>query len=84
MAEELADDYLIDAIITLVDAKHGDTQLSEHEVAQWQVGFADKIFITKTDLVDGDTLAALQSRLKHINPRAAVQIAAFGGVEVAQ
>ena len=84
MAEELADDYLIDAIITLVDAKHGDAQLSEHEVAQWQVGFADQIFITKTDLVDADTLAALQSRLKHINPRAAVQIAAFGGIEVAQ
>ena len=45
---EIADDFLLDAVITLVDAKHANAQLDEHEVVQ-QVGFADRLFITKSD-----------------------------------
>ena len=47
---EIADDFLLDAVITLVDAKHANAQLDEHEVVQRQVGFADRLFITKSDL----------------------------------
>lgn len=39
--EAIAQYYLLDAIITVVDAKHGLEQLETHREAQEQVGFAD-------------------------------------------
>ena len=51
MDDEIADNYLLDAVITVVDAKHGNQQLDEHTEAQAQVGFADRILMSKTDLV---------------------------------
>ncbi len=78
MDDEIADQYLLDAIITLVDAKHADAQLDQHEVVQRQVGFADRLFITKSDLVDAETLAGLKHRLVHMNPRAPIAVVNFG------
>src|SRR5690606_26681531 len=65
MDDEIAEGYLLDAIVTLVDAKHAAQQLNDRIEAQRQVGFADQIFISKADLVDAGELAALQHRLKH-------------------
>ena len=59
MDDEVAEQYLLDAIVTLVDAKHAMQQLDERQEARRQVGFADQIFISKADLVSGDELAAL-------------------------
>jgi len=73
MDEDVADHYVLDAVVTLVDAKHGQQQLNEHEEAQRQVGFADQIFITKTDLVSSAEVEALRNRLMHMNPRAPIQ-----------
>ncbi len=73
MDDDVADHYVLDAVVTLVDAKHGQQQLSEHEEAQRQVGFADQIFITKTDLVTPAEVDALRGRLMHMNPRAPIQ-----------
>ena len=49
--EEIGNYYLLDSIITLVDAKHAPKQLDEFHEAQEQVGFADRILMSKTDLV---------------------------------
>ena len=73
MDDDVADHYVLDAVVTLVDAKHGQQQLTEHEEAQRQVGFADQIFITKTDLVSPAEVESLKSRLMHMNPRAPIQ-----------
>src|SRR6266571_3674562 len=70
MDDEIAQNYLLDSILTLVDAKHAEAQLDERQEARRQVGFADQIFISKTDLVDGATVDALIHRIKHMNPRA--------------
>jgi G3E family GTPase len=78
MDDEIADQYLLDAVITLVDAKHANQQLDQHEVVQRQVGFADRLFITKSDLVSADELAALKHRLLHMNPRAPMAVVNFG------
>ncbi|WP_029047318.1 GTP-binding protein [Cupriavidus sp. amp6] len=78
MDEEIASRYLLDAVITLVDAKHAHMQLDKQEEAQRQVGFADAIFITKSDLVSGDDVAELRHRLLHMNPRAPIRTANFG------
>ena len=72
MDDDVADHYVLDAVVTLVDAKHGQQQLNEHEEAQRQVGFADQIFITKTDLVTPAEVDALRNRLMHMNPRAPI------------
>ncbi|OYZ98766.1 MAG: cobalamin biosynthesis protein CobW, partial [Polynucleobacter sp. 24-46-87] len=80
MDDDVADHYVLDAVVTLVDAKHGQQQLTEHEEAQRQVGFADQIFITKTDLVTPAEVEALRGRLMHMNPRAPIQAISKGVV----
>ncbi|NIE66654.1 GTP-binding protein [Burkholderia sp. Ax-1719] len=82
MDNEIADTFLLDAIITLVDAKHGNKQLDEHEVVQRQVGFADRIFITKADLVDAKEVADLRHRVLHMNPKAQVREVNFGETDI--
>ncbi|PLY45780.1 cobalamin biosynthesis protein CobW [Janthinobacterium sp. ROICE36] len=72
--------YLLDAILTMVDARHAQQQLTEHREAQEQVGFADRILLSKTDLVSKDELAALRQRLVAINGRASLQKVRFGNV----
>ena len=80
MDDEVAESYLLDSILTLVDAKHAATQLNERQEARRQVGFADQIFISKTDLVDPHEVDALMHRLKHMNPRAPQKAVHFGEV----
>ena len=80
MDDEIAESFLLDSILTLVDAKHAQQQLNDRVEAQRQVGFADQIFISKADLVSGEDLAALQHRLKHMNPRAPHKVVHFGEV----
>ena len=82
--EEVAANYMLDAVITVVDARHAMAQLDEHEQAQRQVGFADKLLISKTDLVDQAQLAALKARLRRMNPRAPISSVDFGKAPVAE
>jgi G3E family GTPase len=84
MDDEIAESYLVDSIITLVDAKHAGTQLDERQEARRQVGFADQIFLSKTDLVSEAEKEALIHRLKHMNPRAPIQAVHFGQVPLAE
>lgn len=76
--ETVADYYRLDAIVTVVDAKHGPQQLNEHHEAQEQVGFADRILMSKTDLVPSEETEALRERLKHMNARAPIKPVHFG------
>lgn len=81
--ENISTRYLLDAVITVVDAVHAMRQLDEHDQAQEQVGFADRLLLSKTDLVDGDQIEAVSSRLNQINPRAPVQAVHFGQMALA-
>ncbi len=82
MDDEIAESYLLDGVLTLVDAVHADGQLDARQEARRQVGFADQIFISKSELVDDATVAALGHRLKHMNPRAPQQKVHFGEVPI--
>ncbi len=55
--------------------------MDEHEAAQRQVGFADQILLSKTDLVSETELAQLRARLVRMNPRAAIWHSDFGKIE---
>jgi G3E family GTPase len=84
MDDEIAEQYLLDSILTLVDAKHAASQLNDRQEARRQVGFADQIFISKSELVAKDELDALMHRLKHMNPRAPQRAVHFGDVKISE
>jgi G3E family GTPase len=84
MDDEVAESYLLDSILTLVDAVHAQKQLDDRQEARRQIGFADQLFISKADLVDAAALDALSHRLKHMNPRAPQRRVNFGEVPIAQ
>ena len=63
--------FRLDGVITLVDAVHGDATLDNHIEAVKQVAVADRIVISKADLVSApEKLEALRGRLRQINPSA--------------
>ena len=76
--ESVSEKYLLDAIVTMVDCKHASQQFDEHHEAQEQVGFADRILFTKTDLIDPLTFEALRRRVLQMNPRAKMGVAKHG------
>ena len=84
MDDEIAESYLLDSILTLVDAKHADGQLDARQEARRQIGFADQIFISKSELVDDAALNALTHRIKHMNPRAPQRKVHFGDVPISE
>jgi G3E family GTPase len=81
--ESIAGDFTIDAVVTVVDAKHASQQLDEHHEAQEQVGFADRILLSKTDLVAAAETDALIQRLRRMNPRAPIKAVHFGKTDLA-
>ena len=82
MDDQIAESFLLDAVLTLVDAKHAAQTLNDRQEARRQVGFADQIFISKSELVSVAELDALQHRLKHMNPRAPQHIVHFGEISI--
>ena len=82
MDDDIAEYYRLDAVVTIVDAKHGMETLDEQEEAQKQVGFADRILISKKDLVTEAEYAALRRRIVHMNPRAAIEAVNFGDTDL--
>ena len=81
--EELRERYLLDGIITLVDAAHADVHLAQ-TIAQAQIGFADRLLVSKRDLVDDATFDALCERLTRINRRAPVRVVEHGKIDLAE
>jgi G3E family GTPase len=82
MDEAIHDQYLLDAVVTVVDAKHAAKQLDEHDEARRQVGFADRILLSKTDLVDDAKVDELMARLRRMNPRAHQKRVHFGAADI--
>ncbi|PNV96568.1 GTPase [Pseudomonas protegens] len=81
--EELRERYILDGIITLVDAKHAEFHLTQ-TIAQAQIGFADRLLVSKRDLVDEATFEALGQRLNRINRRAPIRLVEHGQIDLAE
>jgi G3E family GTPase len=60
----------LDAIVTVVDAKHVTQQLASSEEAVEQIAFADVILLNKTDLVSAPELASIERQIRAINTAA--------------
>ncbi len=82
--EEIGSNYLLDSILTIVDAKHAKETLDEFHEAQEQVGFADRILMSKTDLVSEEEVKTLSDRIRKMNPRAPIKHVHFGNALIAE
>lgn len=82
MDDDIAAYYRLDAVVTVVDAKHGMETLDTQEEAQKQVGFADRLLVSKKDLVNDVDYQALRSRLVRMNPRAPITPVNFGETDL--
>ncbi|HEX4598488.1 MAG TPA: GTP-binding protein [Burkholderiaceae bacterium] len=82
--ESVAAYYRLDGVVTVVDAKHGHATLDAQPEAQNQVGFADRILLSKSDLVEADEVDSLRARILRMNPRAPIRISQMGQVELSE
>lgn len=76
----LCERYLLDGVIALVDAVHANDQMNQFTIAQSQVGYADRILLTKTD-VAGES-EKLRERLGRINARAPMYTVTHGDINL--
>lgn len=70
--EEMDQAYSLDAVVTVVDAKHAEQHLDDGHEAQEQVAFADVLLLNKVDLASEDELKSLENRLRSMNPYARI------------
>jgi len=81
--EELRERYILDGILTLVDAANAGIHLAQ-TIAQAQVGFADRLLLSKTDLVEPSVVEELSERLTRINRRAPIRVVEHGRIDLAE
>jgi G3E family GTPase len=70
MDEEVRKMSRLDAVVTVVDAKHFLARLADAPEAEDQVAFADVVIVNKTDLVDAAELAEVETTIRQLNPYA--------------
>jgi G3E family GTPase len=70
--DELKNQFQLDAIVTMVDAKHFEQHIEELNEPAEQVAFADLVLLNKTDLVDEDSLERIERRIRGINGTAKI------------
>jgi G3E family GTPase len=73
--------YSLSGIVVTVDASHGMKQLDEHFESVKQAAVADRIVITKTDLVPRDVTEKLRARITALNPGAIIFEAVAGDID---
>lgn len=69
---DVAEKTRLDAIVTLVDARHLEIQLKDSHEAAEQIAFADLVLLNKIDLVDAASLARVEARIRAMNPYARI------------
>ncbi len=74
----------LDAVITTVDCEHISTHLKNHRVAASQIGFADRIILTKTDRVQTADKLSVIARINAINNKAMIIEANHGQIAKTQ
>lgn len=76
--------FRLDSVVTTVDAVHGAGQLDNHPESVKQAAVADRILMTKADMVDDATRTALESRLRALNPAAPIYPVVNGDIAIAK
>ena len=77
---ELIRIYSLDGVITVVDSINGEKTLDLYEESLKQLALAEKIILSKTDIVDKDEIKSLVYRIKEINPVSQIIFSKFGNI----
>lgn len=72
--------YRLDGVVTLVDAANALDQIENQPESERQIALADRLFMTKTDLVDDTQIAQIKSAINLINPKADIGICLSGNL----
>jgi len=75
--------YVLDGVVTTVDAVNGAGSLDRQPEAVKQAAVADRLLLTKTDIAEPDARQAIEARLKELNPSAAIVSVAQGAIDSA-
>ncbi|EOD78875.1 putative metal chaperone, involved in Zn homeostasis [Grimontia indica] len=70
--QDVAERTRLDAIVTVADAVHLNSQLAEHHEADEQIAFADVILLNKTDLAEAGDVEKVEARIRKSNPSARI------------
>ena len=76
----VADACRLDGVVVTVDAATGLATLDREPEARAQAALGDRLLVTKTDLVDPATMAALGARLRRLNPTAPIRPVLHGDI----
>jgi len=79
----LAAQFRLDGLVTLVDAAQVLQQLAAHAEPAKQIALADRVFITKADLVNEAQRQAVEEAVQGLNPRTPISTLQHGAVEPA-
>ena len=74
----------LDAIVTVVDAKHLEARLADSHEAAEQIAFADLILLNKVDLVSAEDVVRLRTLLGRMNPTARIVPTANCAIDVGE
>jgi len=70
--DEMREKLILDAIVTVIDAKHILQHIDDSSEAQEQIAFADVILLNKTDLISDSELTKLEARIRQMNKAARI------------
>jgi G3E family GTPase len=69
---QIKNEYQLNGVVTVVDAKHIFHQLTQSPEAKEQIAFADMVLLNKTDLINPEDLPELEYRIRNINGAARI------------
>jgi G3E family GTPase len=76
--------YRLDGVVTTVDAVNGMDQLDRQMESVKQAAVADRLLLTKSDLAPPEAIAALEQRLRKLNPAAPIRAIRNGEIDAAE
>src|SRR5262245_30323964 len=82
--EEMKDNFRLDGIVTLVDARHVEMHLNAYRECQEQIAFVDNIHLNKTDMVLKEQLDAIERRIRSMNAVAQIHRTEQANIPIAE
>jgi G3E family GTPase len=77
----LGGEFHVDVVLAVVDAANGEVNLDNAAEARKQIILADRLVISKSDIVEPAAVEKLARRLQRLNPRATIDIAVGGALD---
>lgn len=84
MDDAVAPYFRLDGVVTVVDCKYGGETLDKEAEARDQVGFADRILLSKCDLCTEEEVKAMEARLRQMNARAPIRRVNMGECPISE